>query len=181
MMNRFLLPLCGFVLLAVVLYFGVKNSPDREHLRSVLIGRPAPEFVLPDLMNPGSTVSNTKFKGKPYLLNVWGTWCEMCRVEHSSLLTIQQLGQVPILGLNWRDQDAAAVDWLAQLGNPYSQVAVDKQGRVAIDLGVYGAPETFLIDAKGIIVHKHVGPLNMEIWKRDFEPKLNGSAAQGPT
>src|ERR1041384_6239410 len=113
MSNRFLLPLCGFVLLAAVLYVGVKNSPDREHLRSVLIGKPAPQFTLPDLLNPGRTVSNATFKGKPYLLNVWGTWCVTCRVEHPMLMQLAAKQAVPIVGLNWKDEDDnAAHEWL---------------------------------------------------------------------
>jgi cytochrome c biogenesis protein CcmG/thiol:disulfide interchange protein DsbE len=183
--TRFIIPLIAFAVLAGVLFVAVKRAPDRHFIASVLIGKPAPEFKLPSLTSPGANVTSKSLEGKPYLLNVWGTWCAMCRVEHPALLQIQQLGTLPIIGLNWRDDDAQAIDWLAQLGNPYSQVAVDKQGRLAIDLGVYGAPETFLIDAKGIIVHKHVGPLDMEIWKRDFEPKLAGNAGDaaqsGPT
>jgi cytochrome c biogenesis protein CcmG/thiol:disulfide interchange protein DsbE len=180
--SRFIIPLVAFVALAGLLYIALVRSPDKHFIASVLIGKPAPDFRLPSLTDPAANVSSKALAGKPYVINVWGTWCEMCRVEHSSLLAIKQLGQVPIIGINWRDEDAAAVDWLAQLGNPYSQVGVDKTGRVVIDFGVYGAPETFLVDAKGVIVHKHVGPLNMEIWKRDFEPKLSGAASgQGPT
>jgi cytochrome c biogenesis protein CcmG, thiol:disulfide interchange protein DsbE len=181
MKTRFIIPLVAFITLASVLFIAVKRAPDKHFIASVLIGKPAPEFRLPSLTNPGSNVTSTSLQGKPYVLNVWGTWCPMCRVEHQALMQIQQLGQVPLIGLNWRDDDALALEWLAQLGNPYEQVAIDKQGRLAIDLGVYGAPETFLIDAQGIIVHKHVGPLNMEIWKRDFEPKLNGAPVAGPS
>lgn len=175
--SRFIIPLIAFVALASLLYVAVKRSPDKHFIASVLIGKPAPEFQLPSLTSPGSNVTSKALAGKPYLLNVWGTWCEMCRVEHPSLLAIKEQGQIPIIGLNWRDDDALAIEWLSRLGNPYAQVAIDKQGRLAIDLGVYGAPETFLIDAKGTIVHKHVGPLSMEIWKRDFEPKLAGNAS----
>jgi cytochrome c biogenesis protein CcmG, thiol:disulfide interchange protein DsbE len=179
--SRFIIPLIAFAVLAGILYIAVQRAPDRHFIASVLIGKPAPEFRLPSLTSPGTNVTSKALQGKPYLLNVWGTWCGACRMEHQSLLAIKDLGQLPIIGLNWRDDDALALDWLSQLGNPYSEVAVDKQGRVVIDLGVYGAPETFLIDAKGIIVHKHVGPLSMEIWKRDFEPRINGTAPAGPT
>jgi cytochrome c biogenesis protein CcmG, thiol:disulfide interchange protein DsbE len=177
---RFIVPLVAFVVLAGVLYIAVVRAPDKHFLASVLIGKPMPEFTLPSLTESGN-VTSRELQGKPYMLNVWGTWCGSCRIEHPALLEIQQLGQVPIVGLNWRDDDELAREWLAQLGNPYSHIAVDKQGRLAIDLGVYGAPETFLIDAKGIIVHKHVGPLSLEIWKRDFEPRLNGTAPADPS
>jgi cytochrome c biogenesis protein CcmG, thiol:disulfide interchange protein DsbE len=181
MKTRFVIPLIAFVVLASVLYIAVKRAPDKHFIASVLIGKPAPEFRLPSLTNPGSNVTSQSLAGKPYMLNVWGTWCPACRIEHKALLDIKALDKVPIIGLNWRDDDELALEWLAQLGNPYSDVAIDKQGRLAIDLGVYGAPETFLIDARGVIVHKHIGPLSIEIWKRDFEPHLDGTAAAGRT
>jgi len=173
-MNKFLWPLGAFALLAVVLAIGVKRAPEKSTIASVLIGRPAPAFDLPNLTNPSARVSTAALQGKPYVLNVWATWCGACREEHQSLLELQRLGQVPIIGLNWRDDDAGALEWITQLGNPYSQIAVDKDGRTAIDWGVYGAPETFLIDAKGIVIHKHVGPMSLDIWKRDFEPRIAG-------
>jgi cytochrome c biogenesis protein CcmG/thiol:disulfide interchange protein DsbE len=176
-MNKFIVPLAAFALLVVVLAIGIKRSPEKSFIPSVLIGRPAPEFTLPSLTDPNTKVSSATLHGKPYVLNVWGTWCVECRVEHQSLLEIQGLGQVPIIGLNWRDEEAQALDWIAKLGNPYTQIAVDKDGSTAIDLGVYGAPETFLVDAKGIIIHKHFGPLSMQIWQRDFVPKLTGHPA----
>jgi cytochrome c biogenesis protein CcmG/thiol:disulfide interchange protein DsbE len=176
-MNKFVVPIIAFALLVVVLGIGIKRSPEKSFIPSVLVGRPAPEFTLPSLTDPSTMVSSATLRGKPYVLNVWGTWCVECRVEHQSLLEIQKLGQVPIIGLNWRDDDAQALAWIAQLGNPYAQIAVDKEGHAAIDLGVYGAPETFLVDAKGIIVHKHFGPLSLAIWQRDFVPKLMGHPA----
>jgi cytochrome c biogenesis protein CcmG, thiol:disulfide interchange protein DsbE len=181
MKARFLIPLGAFVLLAAVFAYGIKRAPDKHFIASVMVGKPVPEFSLPSLTDPGKNVTSQQLRGKPYVLNVWGTWCPECRVEHQSLLQIQQLGRVPLIGVNWRDADEEALAWLAQLGNPYSQVAVDKQGRLAIDLGVYGAPETFLIDARGIIVHKHIGPLSLEIFKRDFEPKLDAQRPAGAT
>src|SRR3954468_16862580 len=175
MMNRFALPLGVFVLLAAVLYFGVKSSPDREHLRSVLIGRPAPQFVLPDLMNPGATLSNAKFKGKPYLLNVWGTWCVTCRVEHPMLMQLSQKQDVPIVGLNWKDEDDnLAHDWLQEFGNPYTAIAQDKPGREAINWGVTAAPETFLVDANGVVQYRLAGAMTPQIWERAFVPRPPG-------
>lgn len=175
--NRFVIPLVVFALLVAVLFIGVKRAPEHHFIASVLIGKPVPTFKLPSLTQPGQYVTSEALQGKPYVINVWGTWCVECRVEHQSLMQIKQLGQLPLIGVNWRDDEDLALAWLAELGNPYSQVAVDKEGRLAIDLGVYGAPETFLIDARGIIVHKHLGPLSLDVWKRDFEPRINGSSA----
>ena len=105
-------------------------------------------------------------------MNVWGTWCGECRVEHEALLAIARKNRVPIVGLNWRDDDAAALEWLSQLGNPYSVVAVDGQGNTAIDYGVYGAPETFFVDANGLIQYRHVGAMTPEVWDREFASRL---------
>jgi len=173
-MNRFVLPLGVFALLVIVLYVGVKNSPDREHMKSVLIGRPAPEFTLPDLMNPGATLSNAKFIGKPYVLNVWGTWCPSCRVEHQTLLELSKQQDVPIIGLNWKDEPDLAHEWLAQLGNPYAAIAVDQPGRTAIDWGVTAAPETFLVDARGVVQFRLAGAMTHEIWEKEFVPRIQG-------
>jgi cytochrome c biogenesis protein CcmG/thiol:disulfide interchange protein DsbE len=175
MMNRFVLPLCAFFVLAGVLYIGVKNSPDREHLRSVLIGRPAPQFTLPDLMTPGAMLSNAKFKGKPYLLNVWGTWCVTCRDEHPVLMQLAQKQAIPIVGLNWKDEDDdLAHEWLSQLGNPYTAIAQDKPGREAINWGVTAAPETFLVDGNGVVQFRLAGAMTPEVWEREFVPRLQG-------
>jgi cytochrome c biogenesis protein CcmG/thiol:disulfide interchange protein DsbE len=106
------------------------------------------------------------------VLNVWGTWCAGCRDEHETLLAISRQNAVPLVGLNWRDESEAAKSWLVQLGNPYSVVAVDSAGRTAIDFGVYGAPETFLIDAGGIVQYRHVGPMTADVWEREFLARL---------
>jgi cytochrome c biogenesis protein CcmG, thiol:disulfide interchange protein DsbE len=175
-MNRFILPLGGFLLLVVVLYFGVQNSPNRLNLASVLIGRPAPQFTLPDLLKPGNTISNASFRGKPYVINVWGTWCPACRVEHSTLMELSQQQPVPIIGLNWKDEEDLAHQWLSQLGNPYAAIAVDKPGRTAIDWGVTAAPETFLVDAEGVVQYRLAGAMTHEIWQREFAPRLAGKS-----
>jgi cytochrome c biogenesis protein CcmG/thiol:disulfide interchange protein DsbE len=177
---KFILPIAGFALLVGLFAIGIKRSPDHEVLASVLIGKLAPDFALPSLTSPGATVGPKDFKGKPYLLNVFGTWCAACRVEHPFLMQLQQQGQVGILGLNWKDNNDETLAWLAQLGNPYSHVAVDFEGRAVIDWGVYGAPETFLVDSRGIIVYKHVGAMTKEVWAREFQPRLGGKPA-GPT
>jgi cytochrome c biogenesis protein CcmG, thiol:disulfide interchange protein DsbE len=173
-MNRFLVPLGVFALLAIVLAIGIRHSPDKGIIRSPLIGKPAPQFALPALLEPGRTVRSQDFKGRWYLLNVWGTWCGECRAEHEMLLTVGKSGAVPLIGLDWKDDDAQAQAWLRQLGNPYETVAVDRSGRAAIDWGVYGAPETFLVNPAGIVVYKHVGALTQVEWTRDILPRVNG-------
>jgi cytochrome c biogenesis protein CcmG, thiol:disulfide interchange protein DsbE len=170
--NRFLIPGGIFLVLAGVLFVGVVRSPDKSTLTSVLLGKPAPEFSLPLLGEPGTQVKSTAFAGHPWVLNVWATWCVACREEHEALLAIARQSQVPLVGLDWRDEDAAAGRWLAQLGNPYTVVAVDREGRTAIDFGVYGAPETFFIDATGHVQYRHVGAMTAEVWQREFESRL---------
>jgi len=172
--NRFLLPLAVFALLAIVLGIGIKNSDTKGVVASPLIGRAAPEFVLPNLLDPQAPFDSRSMAGRWYALNVWGTWCVECRVEHATLVAARQAGRLPLIGLNWKDDTASATVWLAQLGDPYEATAVDAEGRVAIDYGVYGAPETFLIDPQGVIVHKHIGPLSTEIWERDFVARAAG-------
>ena len=167
-MTRYLLPLAAFALLAVVIGVGVRHSKDKGVVASPLIGRPAPQFTLPDLLVAGAPFDSRRMHGRWHALNVWGTWCVECRAEHEVLVAARQAGGLPIVGLNWRDDEAEARRWLAQLGNPYEAVPVDAEGRIAIDYGVYGAPETFLIDPAGVIVHKQIGPLTAEIWERDF-------------
>jgi cytochrome c biogenesis protein CcmG/thiol:disulfide interchange protein DsbE len=143
-----------------------------------LLGKPAPIFELPRVDDPSQKVSNRDFAGKPYVLNVWGTWCVGCRQEHDALLEIAKRGEVPLIGLDWNDNLTIAQQWLRELGNPYVVSAFDGDGRVAIDWGVYGAPETFLVDANGIIVQKYVGPLNIDIWERDFVPLIERSGSE---
>jgi cytochrome c biogenesis protein CcmG, thiol:disulfide interchange protein DsbE len=179
--NRAVLPLAGFLLLAVVLAVGVHRSPDKGTIASPLIGRTAPDFTLPSLTDAARTVSPRDWRGRWYLLNVWGTWCPGCREEHQMLLEIERSGRVPIVGFNWKDDDAEALAWLAQLGNPYERVAVDHQGDAAIDWGVYGAPETFLVDPEGTVVFKHVGPLTRAVWERDILPRLPNRQAMART
>jgi len=170
-LNRFVLPFVVFLALAGVLYIGVKHSPDKSTMVSALLGKPAPAFELP-VLGEARKLSSREFAGKPWVLNVWGTWCGECRVEHEALLAIAQQKLVPLVGLSWKDEDAAAQQWLAQLGNPYTVVAVDKEGRTAIDFGVYGAPETFLIDAHGVVRYRHVGAMSLDVWQQEFVSRL---------
>jgi cytochrome c biogenesis protein CcmG/thiol:disulfide interchange protein DsbE len=171
-MNRFILPLGIFALLAIVLAIGIKRSPEKGIIPSPLIGKAAPQFTLPVLADSGRTFSSADLKGRWYVFNVWGTWCFECRAEHDALLEIQKLAQVPIIGLDWKDEEPDAVRWLAELGNPYEVVAADHEGRTAIDWGVYGAPETFLVDPQGVVVYKYVGAMTLEVWQTRFAPRL---------
>jgi len=148
-------------------------------IASPLLGKPAPQFSLPELRDPAQVVRSADLKGRWYLFNVWGTWCGECRAEHEMLLKVQRAGIVPLIGLDWKDDDAQALAWLTQLGNPYQAVAVDHSGRAAIDWGVYGAPETFLVSPQGVVVYKRVGALTDEIWTREILPRMSRAAAPG--
>jgi cytochrome c biogenesis protein CcmG, thiol:disulfide interchange protein DsbE len=139
---------------------------------SALLGKPAPPFNLPVLGDATRQFDSRQLAGQPWVMNVWGTWCAECRVEHDTLLAIARQNRVPMVGLNWKDDDEAAQQWLAQLGNPYSVVAADREGRTAIDFGVYGAPETFFIDADGLVQYRHVGAMTPEVWEREFLSRL---------
>jgi cytochrome c biogenesis protein CcmG/thiol:disulfide interchange protein DsbE len=175
-LNRFLIPLGVFVLLAIVLAIGIKHSPEKGIIKSPLIGKPAPTFKLPLLTDSQRSMSNADLRGKWYVLNVWGTWCIECRVEHSMLLEMKRSGALTIVGMNWKDDDGKALDWLAQLGNPYDVVAVDKDGREAVNWGVYAAPETFLVNPEGVVVFKQVGGMTPAIWQNEFLSRVTPTA-----
>jgi cytochrome c biogenesis protein CcmG, thiol:disulfide interchange protein DsbE len=170
--SRFLIPGIAFLLLAGVLYVGIERAPNRSTQQSALLGKPAPDFDLPSLTDANARVNLAQLKGRPWVLNVWGTWCPGCREEHDVLLEIAKQNAVPLVGLNWKDEDAAANAWLADLGNPYTVIAADHDGRTAIDFGVYGAPETFFIDERGLVQYRHVGPMTLEVWEREFLSRL---------
>jgi cytochrome c biogenesis protein CcmG, thiol:disulfide interchange protein DsbE len=170
-MWRFIVPIGLFAALLTFFYVGLGR--DKETLPSPLIGKAAPAFELSRVEDTAQKVSTSEFAGRMYLLNVWATWCAGCRQEHGTLLEIARRNVVPIVGLDWKDELPLAQRWLSELGNPYVATAFDAEGRVAIDWGVYGAPETFLVAANGTIVHKHIGPLSIEAWDRDFMPKIN--------
>jgi cytochrome c biogenesis protein CcmG/thiol:disulfide interchange protein DsbE len=164
-----------FVGLVGLLLYGVlvSDRPDREALPSPLIGKPAPTFELPVLHEPGRLVSSEELRGQPYLLNVWGSWCPGCRVEHPVITRLAESRRVRVVGYNWKDEHADAMRWLEQFGNPYWLVLVDYDGRKAIDWGIYGAPETFLVDADGIVRWKHVGPVDDKVIAESLEPMLD--------
>jgi cytochrome c biogenesis protein CcmG/thiol:disulfide interchange protein DsbE len=176
-MWKFIVPFGLFVLLAAFLFVGLQRDPS--YVPSPLIGKPAPAFSLPSLQDASYPVSTEELQGRPWVLNVWGTWCGGCREEHDTLLAIAKQNVVPLVGLNWKDDNTAAQRWLRQLGNPYAVVAEDRDGRVAIDWGVYGAPETFLIGADGTVLYKHIAPMTMETWTKEFLPRIE--AARGTT
>lgn len=172
-MNRFLLPAGIFAALVALLFVGIQRAPNKSVIASPLIGKLAPQFELP-VLGSTETFASDSMRGRWYLLNVWGTWCAECRREHDMLLEIASSGEIPIVGLNWKDDPAAAQQWLEQLGNPYAIIPADREGRVAIDWGVYGAPETFLIDDRGIVRYKHVGALHPLAWESEFLPRIRG-------
>lgn len=175
-MNRFAIPLAVFAALVVAFAISLQRAPERQFVESALIGKPATEFQLPDLLRPGEMFDSRTLKGQWVLLNVWGSWCPTCVDEHPVLLDIKREGKVKVVGLNYRDEDELANAWLAELGNPFDAVPVDKEGRVAIDFGIYGAPETFLINPEGIIVHKVVSEITAAKWQNEFLPLIEGSA-----
>ena len=166
------LPLAAFAALAALLFAGVmlSRNQDREALPSPLIGKPAPAFELPVLHEPGRLVSSQELAGEPYLLNVWGSWCPECRIEHPVLTRFAETKRMRVIGYNLKDEHADALRWLEQFGNPYWLVLTDYSGDKAIDWGIYGAPETFIVDGDGIIRWKHVGPVTEEVMQRDLLP-----------
>ncbi len=176
-MWKFLLPGAAFVALVVLFVFGLNPNRDIHALPSPLIGKPAPIFSLTDVLDAGHSVGNGSLQGKVYILNVWASWCVPCRQEHATLLDIAQQRVVPIIGLDYMDQRDRAKQWLEQEGNPYTAVPFDDDGRTAIDLGVYGAPETFLIDTHGRIVYKFVSPVTPEVWQHEFLPRIAAARA----
>jgi len=169
-MARYLAPLAVIALLLIVFSIGLTRDPSE--LPSTFIDKAAPEFDLPKLKDLDTRVSSADYRGKAALVNVWATWCVGCREEHPFLMELAASDVVPIYGINWRDRRPDALRWLEQYGDPYVASGFDEDGRVAVDWGVYGAPETFLVSAEGIVLHKHLGPLTREIWEQDFVPFL---------
>lgn len=173
-MNKKILfiPLIAFLVLAAVFatqLFKNSEGDDPTKLESVLVGKQVPTFRLEDLAEPGKLYDQSIFTGEPLLLNVWATWCPTCYAEHQYLNQLSGQG-VKIIGMNYKDQRDKAVKWLNDLGNPYLISLFDGDGMLGLDLGVYGAPETFLIDAQGVIRYRHVGDVNPRNWKDTLEP-----------
>lgn len=159
-MKRYLIPLIVFVVMAGFLAIGLKLDP--REVPSPLIGKPAPAFDLPQLAAPEQRLAAKDLRGQVWLLNVWASWCVACRQEHSLLVELGKTGQVKLYGLNYKDKREDALGWLANYGNPYLTSMSDTDGLVGIDYGVYGVPETFVIDKQGVIRYKQIGPVTPE-------------------
>ncbi len=170
-MNRYLWPLIGVAALIVFLVLGLLHGDPRA-LPSPFIGKPAPRFELPTLKNPEVTIGSQHLDGDYAVVNVWATWCVMCKHEHRFLMDLAAKKEVPVYGINWRDSRPDAIEWLDELGDPYIASAYDADGRVGMDWGVYGAPETFLVDPEGTVIYKHLGPLDDDIWQREFVARM---------
>ena len=181
-MNARLLPFAGFVLLLALLGFGIwwSSSHDLREVPSPLIGKPAPAFALPLLHDPSKTLGSKELAGQPYLLNVFASWCIECGVEHPVLTAEGPTLGVQLVGYNYKDAPDDAKGWLAKHGNPYDLLIADEPGHTAIDFGVYGAPESFLIDAKGVIRYKHIGPLTPDVVAKELKPAIAAMLKEAP-
>ncbi|MEW6983999.1 DsbE family thiol:disulfide interchange protein [Colwelliaceae bacterium 6471] len=171
-MNKIIrfLPLVLFIALGVVLYRGLSLNP--QELPSALIGKKVPDFQLPTLMDSAKQVTPADLNGKVVLVNVWATWCPTCKYEHPHLIDIAKDNRVVLYGLNYKDDRKAAQQWLANYGDPYKYSIFDQAGTLGLDLGVYGAPETFVIDHHGIIRKRFAGAIDARVWKQEFLPLI---------
>ena len=167
-MIRYLLPLAAFIILVAFLLVGLNLNPRK--VPSPLIGKPAPVFKLQQLHEPEKILETTDNLGKVWLLNVWASWCASCRDEHPLLVQLAKSGVVPIYGLNYKDKRDLAIQWLDQLGNPYTKSVMDLEGRVGIEYGVYGVPETYVIDKAGVIQYKQIGPVTIDVLEKTILP-----------
>lgn len=172
----YLIPLLIFFGLGALLYGGLGKDPS--YLPSALVGKPFPEFSLPDLYQEERLLDASVVKGTPSLVNIWATWCAACRVEHPELMRIAREEGVPIIGVNYKDDPVEARAWLERYENPYRQVIVDRHGRLGLDLGVYGAPETYVVDADGQVLYRHVGVVDRRVWAERLAPLLKPAGVQ---
>lgn len=167
------IPIVLFLALALLFWRGLSLNPN--DMPSALLNKPVPKFSLPRLENTAETRSENILQGHVSLLNVWATWCETCREEHAFLNQLKNQN-IHIIGVDYKDNTADAQRWIAQLGNPYDDIIVDEEGRLGLDLGVFGAPETYVVDKQGVIRYKHIGDLNQKVWSETIKPiidKLN--------
>ncbi|MAL03825.1 MAG: DsbE family thiol:disulfide interchange protein [Arenimonas sp.] len=173
-MIKRLIPLLAFAALAVLLGVGVMMNAgkDTSAIPSPLVGKMAPDFALPVLDEPDRIITRDDLLGEPYLLNVWGSWCPACRDEHPVITELAESGRIRVIGYDYKDEADDARRWLQQFGNPYALVITDVEGRAALDWGIYGAPESFLVDAQGLIRWKFVGPLTPEVVQTQLLPVL---------
>ena len=177
---RYIVPVLLFLVLAGFLLLGLERNPSE--IPSPLIGKPAPQWSLPRLattdavaagaQEEGGLLDGASLKGQPYLVNVWASWCAPCLQEHPVLVELAKRKVIRIVGINYKDRPEDARSWLSRHGNPFAAVVADRDGRTAIDFGVYGVPETFLVDAKGVIRFKHIGALTVEVVDRDLVPLI---------
>jgi cytochrome c biogenesis protein CcmG, thiol:disulfide interchange protein DsbE len=175
-MLKYVIPLILFLVIAIFLAVGLKLNP--KDIPSPLIGKPTPVFSAPKLNAPEQKLSTSDLTGKVWLLNVWASWCVSCREEHPVLNELAKQQAVIIIGLNYKDEPDAAKQWLATLGNPYTDSIMDRDGRIGLDYGVYGVPETFVIDKKGIVRHKHTGPVTPDAIQMDLLPLIGKLQAE---
>ena len=171
MKAKFLIPLVLFLVLAVFLAIGLNRDP--HEVPSPLINKPAPAFEIPQLSEPNQSFSPASMKGQVWILNVWASWCVACREEHPVLVELAKSKMAPIIGLDYKDKREEALAMLAKQGNPYVLSAFDSNGRVGIDYGVYGVPETYVIDKTGIIRFKHIGPITMDLLNKKIYPLIS--------
>jgi cytochrome c biogenesis protein CcmG/thiol:disulfide interchange protein DsbE len=176
-MKKYALPLVIFLVIVGFLAVGLKLDP--REVPSPYIGKAAPDFRVPKLHEPDATISPADMNGRVWLLNVWASWCVSCRAEHEVVTRLARTGEVPVIGLNYKDEREDAIGWLKRLGNPYEASAFDLKGDVGIDWGVYGVPETFVIDQQGVVRHKHIGPITEKSVSETILPlvrKLKGAS-----
>jgi len=174
-MKKFLIPIGMFALLGLLLAYGLKLDPRK--IPSPLVDKPLPAFSLPTLENPKKLLANADLKGKVALINVWASWCVACKQEHPVLMALARSKQVPLIGLNYKDKREDAVQMLKVEGSPYDEIIVDADGRVGINWGVYGVPETFVVDKQGIIRYKQIGPITPEAWDKTLLPLIQKLSA----
>lgn len=172
MISRFL-PVLAFLLLGILLAVGLTISDTKTQIPSPLIGKPVPQFVLPQLFAPEKMLTEKDLLGEPYLVNFWGSWCPTCVFEHPVITELAQSGQLKIVGINYRDEPEDAKQWLSRHGNPYHEILVDYEGKISINFGVYAAPESFLISSDGEVVFKQIGALTPEIISNTILPLVN--------
>jgi cytochrome c biogenesis protein CcmG/thiol:disulfide interchange protein DsbE len=169
-MKKTLIPLAIFIVLVVFLAIGLTRDP--REIPSPLIGKPAPQFTAPLLHTPGQQFSAKDMLGQVWLLNTWASWCVACRQEHPILVAFAKTKTLPVVGLDYKDKDEEGLKWLARYGNPYDLSITDRDGRIGIDFGVYGVPETFLIDKAGVIRYKQIGPVTEEALRDKILPLI---------
>jgi cytochrome c biogenesis protein CcmG/thiol:disulfide interchange protein DsbE len=166
----YLLPL--LILVVVAGFFFVGFNRDPKLIPSPMIDKPSPAFSVPGLRGNDGTVSNARFEGKVTLVNFFASWCIPCRIEHPLLMELARTGAVQIVGVNYKDKPEDALNWLRQLGDPYGVIGADRDGRAAIDWGVYGVPESYIVDKQGRIRFKQVGPITEDVWRKDMAPMI---------